>query len=222
MKQQLFALLIVFAMPAFAVAGTVVVDTDGPTYYFGSGLGNPLVTNFGQTFTAPAGARGLTLDGFGFYLKGPATETLKGYVYVWDGAKAVGPALYASPVEALSGSGGFDLIEFDSGGIPLTPREQYILLASTADLPDSVGTATMKLFSNMPAVGGHVCFQQSGDDFGAIFTSTWMNFGPATITAFRVTFSGEKVHFVPEPSSLILLGLGALGLIGEGLRRRRT
>jgi hypothetical protein len=30
----------------------------------------------------------------------------------------------------------------------------------------------------------------------------------------------KPMSAVPEPSSLIMLGLGVLGLIGEGLRRR--
>jgi hypothetical protein len=45
--------------------------------------------------------------------------------------------------------------------------------------------------------------------------------GHPTIAAFTATDTGTMSANVPEPSSMAIAGLGALGLIGYGIRRRR-
>jgi len=56
------------------------------------------------------------------------------------------------------------------------------------------------------------------------FTPATINTNPATGTAFASTKagSGDIVTTIPEPSSLAIAGLGALGMIGYGLRRRKA
>jgi hypothetical protein len=66
------------------------------------------------------------------------------------GGTTVGPALYTSPVENLSGTGNYDLVDFNTGGIPLNNGQQYMLIASTAG-PNSVGMAEVKYeFDGLP------------------------------------------------------------------------
>jgi hypothetical protein len=196
-----------------AGANQIIVDTNGPTRSGATGFGNPLVTNLGQAFIAPQYGTDPTLNSFGFYLQGPSTETMIGSVYAWNGKAATGPALYTSPVEALAGTGGFDLIEFNTGGIPLVTGQQYILIASTANVPTSVGQSTLKSIDAPWWLGGLAYVQQSGNNFNQIFTPTWFTFGSGSATAIRAVFSGTNISFVPEPDSLIL---ASIAVIAEG------
>jgi len=183
-------------------------SNDGDTYGVPGTSPNPLTTNIGQTFTAPRYGTDLTLDSFGFYMQGMATETMMGYVYAWNGHAATGPALYTSPVEALAGTGGFELINFDTGDIPLAAGHQYILIASTANVPTSVGQCLMKLMPISEFLGGEFYFQNAGDQFDQIFTPTW--FMEGFDTAFRAEFSGTNISFTPEPNSLILASIAVI------------
>src|SRR5437867_2596293 len=101
--------------------GQIVVDTNLPTNNYAYPFGNPYVTTIGQVFVAPRYGTDLTLDSFGFYLQGPSTETIRGYLYSWDGMEATGPALFSGKEQALPGRGGFDLVLWDTGGVSLTP-----------------------------------------------------------------------------------------------------
>jgi len=46
--------------------------------------------------------------------------------------------------------------------------------------------------------------------------------GVTSIGGFNVTGASTVQAVVPEPSTMALSGLGALGLIGYGLRRRKA
>jgi hypothetical protein len=64
----------------------------------------------------------------------------------------------------------------------------------------------------------------------AQYLAAWANAGYATSSAILVNFASDSNgnHYqyqlipVPEPSSLVVAGLGGLGLFGYGFRRRRT
>ena len=139
-------------------------------------------------FVAPRYGTDLSLDSFGFYLQGPTTETIKGYLYSWDGREATGPALYTGPEVALSGSGGFDLVELETGSVSLNPGGAYVFIASTAELPGSVGVSTIKVNLESDLVSAGIYFQQNGADLGRIFTPNWLPCGEST--AYHAVFSG--------------------------------
>jgi len=63
----------------------------------------------------------------------------------------------------------------------------------------------------------------------AIYLAAWTKAGYATSSAILVNYATVNLnHYqyqliaVPEPSTLVVAGLGGLGLVGYGLRRRRT
>jgi len=64
----------------------------------------------------------------------------------------------------------------------------------------------------------------------AQYLDAWANAGYATSSAILVNYASDSNgnHYqyqlipVPEPSTLVVAGLGGLGLVGYGLRRRRT
>jgi hypothetical protein len=52
------------------------------------------------------------------------------------------------------------------------------------------------------------------------FTTSGKPIAPGTFNSINVS-SGDVITSIPEPSSLAIAGLGGVGLIGYGLRRRR-
>ncbi|MGC8724858.1 MAG: hypothetical protein ACP5VF_13455 [Acidobacteriota bacterium] len=102
---------------------------------FISSFGYPDTATYGQTITAPPA--GASLQSFTFYMNLPASCTFQGEVYAWDGTKATGAALWEGPSMHTSGSGSFEAVTFNTGGVPLAPSAQYVLFASVSKLSGS-------------------------------------------------------------------------------------
>ena len=196
MRIAVMILLLVVSVPPNVSGGQIVVDTNLPTNNYASPFGNPFVTTIGQAFVAPRYGTGLTLDSFGFYLQGPSTETIRGYLYSWDGMEATGPAIFSGKEQALPGSGGFDLVSWDTGGVMLTPGKAYLFISSTAELSGSVGVSTMKINLAGDPMSSGIYFEQSRTDFSLIFTPNWNYAGEST--AYHAVFTGTNLGWFPN------------------------
>ena len=99
---------------------------------------------------------------------------------------------------------------------------------------NSTDLANLKLDNVAYLSQGNVQFSggssQAALTYAAQYLAAWANAGYATSSAILVNYASDSSgnHYqyqliaVPEPSTLVIAGLGGLGLVGYGLRRRRT
>lgn len=133
-------------------------------------------------------------------------------------SRAAAPALYQSaPRETTNngGAGGFEELEFLTGGLALRTGTYYVAFLTVAGLYDSVYDAGEIRATIYDAYGpGNGFVAESGNDFNRLTTERWYNGFGGSDLAFRASFSS-----VPEPGTLATAALGACLLLG--LRRRR-
>jgi hypothetical protein len=210
----------------YAWDGSSVVSTWGSTQ---SGA----TPTDGQTFVAPANLN-IALENFTFYLDGfggGGTTFFTAAIYAWSGSLiagnpvqgATGPALYTSSLMSITDnqSGNFQQVTINTGGILLTPNENYVALLTTTD-PGSIAANTNSFgswsFGGLPfqhvSGNGGGGFNFSNDPTSV--TTPWDDGSDLGDLAWTANFAA-----VPEPSSLTLLGLGATVLLGTGWRRRK-
>jgi len=101
----------------------------------------PETPTIGQTITVPSSDS--ILESFSFELNLPSQLTFAGYVYAWDnspanldgtgGQVATGPRLFQSAPVTIGGTGGFELVTIDTGGLPLLANQEYVLFISTSE-----------------------------------------------------------------------------------------
>lgn len=134
-KRAIFAVAattaMVLALPASSLAGTISTwgSWNGSSMF--SDFGTPDTATYGQVVTVPAGQA--RLESFTFYLEVPSALTFRAYVYAWSGEKATGPQLYESPDLHTSEEGVYQPITVDTGGVSVTPGEQYVLFFSVSN-----------------------------------------------------------------------------------------
>jgi hypothetical protein len=216
------AALLVLSLPLGAGSARAdVIDTsgawDGSSFVMQFGV--PNTATYGQTITVPLGSS--RLQSFSFAMNLPATTIFRGEVYAWDGSKATGPSLYESGPRTTGGSGSFQWITFNTGGVNLTPGGQYVLFASVSkDYLAGSGNGSWGYLGGADVYpgGGFVYLNNGGDpsQWTSQTWSTWLGGGPDDL-AFKASFNQA-----PEPGSLTLLGLGAATLAGWAWRRRRA
>jgi hypothetical protein len=157
-----------------ALANTTIDTTpqaDSAVRFFGHGQFG--TATYGQVITAPA--NDTQLDSFTFLMNLPDTVVFRGEVYAWDGEKATGPNLYESVARTTSGSGSFEEITFDTGGVRLVPGQQYILFATVSkDYEDGSGSGEWRIaLSSDVYAGGEFAFMDNDSDFAQLFTQSW-------------------------------------------------
>ena len=112
----------------------------------------------------------------------------------------------------------------DTGVTPGPFQDAFAYHASIPDTTLAAGRYLLSIFNNLPDVRGVADYWDwSTDDLGdGVYfrrdvTQPWGV--PDEIRRTDFTLMGPSS--VPEPSSVVMLGLGSLGLVGGTLRRRR-
>jgi hypothetical protein len=217
----IFAATSALAAPARA---DTIINLVQPYTGSWTAIGVPDTSTYGQTFTVGADN---VLTSFSLYLNGASNSEMrfKGYLYRWDGSKAVGPELYASSVQSFSGVDDNSVpaeFAFNTGNLSLTNGQQYIAFLSTAGLQlERPGSAygmpfSGSLFSN-PYAGGGFQYYNTGNDFSPLTSTTWETSG---LALGDVWFKARLVApAVPAPGSLLLLA-GLAGTVGLVRSRR--
>jgi hypothetical protein len=176
---------------ADANATVTVIDTTSSwngTQYISS-FGMPNTATYGQTISMTADVPPLTQ--FSFFMEISPTVVFRGFVFGWDGSKAVGTPLFESAPMSTTQGANFEEIVFNiPGGIVLNAGQQYVLFASISKdpvQPNSAGRwgATV----NTAYSGGQFVFLNNGTD-PSLWTSTaWSTI--AADLAFRATFGWQ-------------------------------
>jgi Ca2+-binding RTX toxin-like protein len=193
MATMMLGLLLAAGM---ALADTTIDTTprwDGEMNVYS--FGYPTSATYGQVLTAPA--NDTQLDSFTFLMDVPDTATFRGEVYAWDGKKATGPNLYESAPRTTSGSGDFEEITFDTGGVQLTGGQKYVLFATISkDYEASSGQTEDGywgfILSGDAYAGGEFVYKNNGSNFNALLIYPWNRRYAFGDLAFKAVFSNPS------------------------------
>ena len=140
-------------------------------------------TTFGQVVTIPH--RIHSMYKFRFELSNDPKVALgsmvvRGEVYAWDGTKASGSALWETKPRTISFADyAFQKIVFQSGYVPVTPGQQYVVFAS---IDKDYGACVSGSWFDVGGPGselgdlypeGYLAYQKNGGDATQWTTSNW-------------------------------------------------
>lgn len=194
-----------------SIIHAAIIDSTGgnpaPLNYFAPFFGTPDHQIYGQTFIAPS--TDTYLNNFSLYLSsrysGSGALDLKGYIADFDSTKN-SPILYTSSIQTMNAAGTLQEFFFDTGSLSLIGGHAYIAYLSVEGLTNPANSN----FS-MPGVDDRI---EGGPYFLPAGSTYWVGIGGFDIW-FKANFSAS----VPEPSTMLLLGSGLLGLVGYSRRR---
>ena len=208
-----------------------------PKTPFGRPAGGTQFGSVGQSFTVEAGAATRLTD-FQFWISnvdGFGAAQYHAYVFPWDAAtrRITGDFLFRSALQTGTDSPGPVPLSFATGGLDLVGGQRYIAVLSTAELAATPAGTFGGLFESTaganadPYPGGAAYTLVSLYSAGlpGVVGGTWTVAGGNTSGhdfAFRAAFTTAAVTPIPEPSTVVLLGTGVLGVALAVRRRRRA
>ncbi len=197
------------ALTLLAITAQADTFTSAPNGSGISAFAIPNTTTYGEIITAPSTGGGL-LESFSFWLQGSVAKAYGG-VGTWTGS-GIGTNLFTSS-EFGASYGGFTEVTVDTGGVSLTPGQQYVIYFSNA-IPGNSGSDSFEMGSgsSLDSGRGMAWDNQNG---GSPINGNWAgSHGGSYNLAYTAAFAAP----VPEPTSFAMLGLGLLGL---AVARRR-
>jgi len=211
--------LLLFALTPLLAAADTLIDTSS----FWNGVGavqpwgpSPNTDTYGQTFTVGSDT---LLGSFSFNIDNSSGLSIPytARVYQWNSVtqRAVGPALFVSPISSVASTGSYQVVTA-TPGINLTSGLQYIALFTTSGAWQggvAPGAFFAAIFHNggngMTDVypGGGFVDASVGNNPSLLTSASWNQ------TAGDLWFQANLITTpVPEPPSLLLIIAGLFGM----------
>jgi MYXO-CTERM domain-containing protein len=209
MRSFAAAAIVLVSVISTAARADIIYDNTSSTF---TGSRSFTSLQIGDEVTAGGTARVVTDLEIGVNSQGvPATvSTLQAFLYANDGTGgAPGTLLWDSSVlQNVSLTGGSDLIAFAVPSITVPDTFTWAIQIGPAT-PVAAGLPNF----GAPSVGSYVSGWFGGP-------GSWTPLpGALNLDLARIT---ATTAVAPEPSSFVIAGVGALGLIGAWVRRRRV
>jgi hypothetical protein len=180
-------------------------------------FGAPDATNYGETFSLSSAE---ILSDWSFFATSGNAGDEQLVVAAWNGASAVGPALYTSALNSYAG--GAQTLAFTGIGTALSAGN-YVAFLTVAGVPTPATYVNFATSNGNGGLGGQ--FVYANTDLANPLTSpaTWYNLSQATTPGVQqLQFSADfaSPSPIPIPASMWLL-LSGLGGIGVSIRKQR-
>lgn len=229
----LAGILCLASIPTSANAGVLSTTGgwDGVSTF--SALGEPTTATVGQTFNISGANADTILDSFSFWLDDLETSGFPthfaAYVMEWSQSQnhAVDNVLWQSTeqVTVIDGdTDGLVKLTFETGGLELRNGHNYVAFLSSTEFFDGNNDGILLGYSTSGDGNftSQAVYINNGDNFSKLTQNRWSG-SLSHDFAFEATFSNVNQP-VPEPSSLVLCGIGTLvvGMVTAVRRKHRS
>jgi len=182
-------------------------------------FGSPDSTSYGEVFKSP----GYSLSSFGFLIDTEGNSGNAKFVLAkWDGAEAVGPAIYTSPEFTIDSHPGYNWNVISGIGALLTPGERYIAFLTVAGTANPINQPTQWAITSTPGtIGGGFYYLNSAGADPFSTAGPWSAIFSDEALVYKAEFALASTP-LPPGLPLFAAALCSFGFVGWRQRKHAT